>query len=116
METYLKNNYGDGFNFVRAMHPANLTSFPPSWGLSFRSQRPATGGSTQRFKQLMACTTSHLEAIYTAVSNHVLRPDSFPLNYALILEDDIRFQFHVLDWDALVASAPKGTSSSLFQY
>jgi hypothetical protein len=61
----------------------------------------------------VAILASHLKAIYTAIYDDI--PNRSPnganttttqSKYALILEDDIRFQY-TIDFDALIASAPR---------
>eukprot|EP01041_Mallomonas_annulata_P008409 gene8409-17330_t len=50
----------------------------------------------------IACIISHLATMYKAVYD-TSREAAYP--YALILEDDVRFQFNI-DFDALIKSAP----------
>lgn len=59
---------------------------------------------------LKAVTISHLNVIYTAVNDYKWKKQNgykTPMYYALILEDDARFVFDILDWKALINSAPE---------
>jgi GR25 family glycosyltransferase involved in LPS biosynthesis len=58
---------------------------------------------------VMSCTSSHLEAVYTAVCDYKRKSSKYKKNvhYALIMEDDSKFMFDVRDWKGLIESAPK---------
>lgn len=51
-----------------------------------------------------ACIASHLHAMLLAVSDNTSSTSSFP--YALIIEDDVKFEFDI-DWLGLIEDAPK---------
>jgi GR25 family glycosyltransferase involved in LPS biosynthesis len=52
----------------------------------------------------VACSVSHTTAIRNIF--HRIQPGTVPREYGIVLEDDMRFVFNI-DFDALVASAPK---------
>lgn len=52
----------------------------------------------------VACSVSHTTAIRNIF--HRMQPGVVPRDYGIVLEDDMRFVFNI-DFDALVASAPK---------
>eukprot|EP01040_Poterioochromonas_malhamensis_P004772 gene4772-5122_t len=52
----------------------------------------------------IACIASHLHAMWLAVNDNTSPTSSFP--YALIIEDDVKFEFDI-DWVGLIEDAPK---------
>jgi len=53
-------------------------------------------------KTLIACTTSHLDALYQAFNLYKLKSENY---YYLVLEDDVRLSYN-FNWTKLIESAP----------
>lgn len=63
--------------------------------------RKPNGNITNNRLLLQSVTLSHLEAIYT-----VINEKQNTVGYALIIEDDARFLFDIINWKELISSAP----------
>jgi GR25 family glycosyltransferase involved in LPS biosynthesis len=99
---------------------SNTNSYPNPKSKSKSKSLAHNTAEVDRLMLLESVTTSHLQAIYTAVSDYKHKDYKHTvkdkLHYAIIMEDDARFLFDIHDWGALIRLQSLTFTESIIYY